>query len=596
MAIGSTVTAANVITGNNLNGIELRGFGSQGAKIINTSSNNNLLDGILINGVPNVTIGGPLAAAGGTVSKNRKGINILPGSSQINIQQYNVNFNAEEGILVDSSSNLLIGGTGSAVIGNQVSGNRDGIRLLNSTQVALQGNFIGTDRGGTTIVGFGQSEDGVIIDGSNNVSVGAPFQFGDNVISGNRNGVRVINGSANFTIQHNEIGSNRAGTLLLGNTDDGIRLDAITGATVGGTLTLSGNFVSGNRNGLHLAQGTTLTTVLGNTFGNSRETGILLEGSSNNQIGGQTAAERNIISSNTINGVYFKPDFSNPFFPIVSDNNKIQGNYIGVGFNGTGNFGNGNAGIYIDGGTNNLIGGTVHDVKLKLEQGNIIANSGTNGVSVVTDNGAAFGNTIRGNSIFGNGLLAIDLNGNIGLVDDNDPLDTDGGANNSVNYPEIVAAQAGSVGTMVQAKLDAAPSTLYHIEFFGNDISNPTGVPNGFGQGKVFLGSTDVTTDGFGSADNIIFSTLTPLASGWWVSATATDSLGNTSEMGKAVQSTDATGLVNGIKFNDLNGNGIQDLNEPGLSGWEIDLDYNNDGTIDLKAFTDASGNYSFPR
>src|SRR5262249_45477287 len=35
---------------------------------------------------------------------------------------------------------------------------------------------------------------------------------------------------------------------------------------------------------------------------------------------------------------------------------------------------------------------------------------------------------------------------------------------------------------------------------------------------------------------------------------------------------------------------------ENGLPGWEIDLDYNNDGTTDLKATTDAAGNYSFGR
>lgn len=49
-----------------------------------------------------------------------------------------------------------------------------------------------------------------------------------------------------------------------------------------------------------------------------------------------------------------------------------------------------------------------------------------------------------------------------------------------------------------------------------------------------------------------------------------------------------------GIKFNDLNGNGIND-NEPGLSGWIIELKYNGqNGMVTLKDTTDLRGNYCF--
>ncbi|MEW6652832.1 MAG: SdrD B-like domain-containing protein, partial [Bacteroidota bacterium] len=53
-------------------------------------------------------------------------------------------------------------------------------------------------------------------------------------------------------------------------------------------------------------------------------------------------------------------------------------------------------------------------------------------------------------------------------------------------------------------------------------------------------------------------------------------------------------GSICGMKFNDLNGNGIND-NEPGLSGWIIELKYNGpNGVVTLKDTTDSRGNYCF--
>ena len=55
-----------------------------------------------------------------------------------------------------------------------------------------------------------------------------------------------------------------------------------------------------------------------------------------------------------------------------------------------------------------------------------------------------------------------------------------------------------------------------------------------------------------------------------------------------------AAGTISGRKFNDLNGNGIIDAGEPALSGWTIQLDINNDGSIEQTAVTDANGMYTF--
>lgn len=53
-------------------------------------------------------------------------------------------------------------------------------------------------------------------------------------------------------------------------------------------------------------------------------------------------------------------------------------------------------------------------------------------------------------------------------------------------------------------------------------------------------------------------------------------------------------GSISGQKYEDINGNGVQDVTEKGLSGWTITLDKNSDGTVDQSTVTDADGNYSF--
>lgn len=57
------------------------------------------------------------------------------------------------------------------------------------------------------------------------------------------------------------------------------------------------------------------------------------------------------------------------------------------------------------------------------------------------------------------------------------------------------------------------------------------------------------------------------------------------------------TSAIQGIKWNDLNGNGVQDAGESGLAGWTIYLDQNNNSKLDAgetSTLTDANGNYSF--
>src|SRR6185436_7703384 len=84
--------------------------------------------------------------------------------------------------------------------------------------------------------------------------------------------------------------------------------------------------------------------------------------------------------------------------------NLIQGNYIGIGADGITPLGNGGSGILLEGAESKIIGGT------NPGQGNLIAYNHGPGISTLTLSGTnTRKNSIRGNSIFSNDGLGIDL-------------------------------------------------------------------------------------------------------------------------------------------------------------------------------------------
>ncbi len=140
----------------------------------------------------------------------------------------------------------------------------------------------------------------------------------------------------------------------------GIELDSLGGNT------LTANVVGANPAG---------TAALGNQYG------VLILGSSNNTIGGTTAAARNIVSGNTSDGIYLDAG---------SSGNLIQGNLVGLDTTGALDLGNGGAGVYLFGGDNNTLGGT------SAGAGNVISGNSAEGISLCND---AVGNLVQGNFI-----------------------------------------------------------------------------------------------------------------------------------------------------------------------------------------------------
>ena len=103
--------------------------------------------------------------------------------------------------------------------------------------------------------------------------------------------------------------------------------------------------------------------------------------SSNNRIGGTTAAARNVISGNFQNGVHIA---------LGASNNVVQGNYIGVSTQGSFAVPNQNHGVFIfNNALNNTIGGTTAGAR------NVISGNSNDGISIDSSNGTL----IQGNFI-----------------------------------------------------------------------------------------------------------------------------------------------------------------------------------------------------
>jgi hypothetical protein len=129
----------------------------------------------------------------------------------------------------------------------------------------------------------------------------------------------------------------------------------------------------------HIIQGNYIGVDATGTLRRANSTGILFSNSSNNLIGGTSAAARNVISGNSFDGL-----------AVTGTNNVVQGNFLGTDATGTVALGNGINGANISGSpafTNNIIGGTTPGA------GNLISGN-QRGIYIF-----APGNSVQGNLI-----------------------------------------------------------------------------------------------------------------------------------------------------------------------------------------------------
>ncbi len=426
------------------------------------------------------------------------------------------------GVLVLSGTHNLIGASAPAAR-NVISGNNSsGIDLRSSADAnTVQGNYVGTNAAGTAAVPNGNA---VFINGADNVIGGAtstPGTGAGNVLGGNDgDGVQISGGRGGNTIQGNLIGLDATGTKALGEIQVnrfGVSI-SVPNNLVGGAGPGEGNVISGQplagvelrRGNGNRVQGNFIGTDITGTLAIGNETGVLLEEASHVLVGGTTPGARNVISGNTGVGVDLDYSFDDAIDILV------QGNFIGTTSSGSGPLGNGSFGVHVnldEDASADFVGGSAPGA------GNLIAFNGADGVFV--EDGTNF--AILGNSIFANAELGIDL-GPEGVTD-NDAGDSDSGPNKRQNFPELAGAAVSAGSTIVTGTLSSTPNTTFRVEFFASASADPTG----FGEGQSFLGFLTVTTDAAGTVSFTASVAEAPRGQAF-LTATATDPLGNTSE------------------------------------------------------------------
>ena len=420
-----------------------------------------------------------------------------------------------------------------------------------SQAAKVQGNYIGTDIGGS--VGLGG--DGVLVyDGPSGVLIGGnTATFGappGNVISGNTAtagtaGILVVQGpthnSTSATALGNIVGLDATGSFKVPNLYAGVRAGSRGLLTLGGDIPGDGNLISGNTgDGLNIVGGIVTakrnwigTDLAGTTaLGNGGRGVIIGDGGAGGTqgaatIGGTNAGAGNVISGNGLDGISW-------YYP---SSGTILGNRIGVAPNGVQAMGNGGAGISITNQVGGSIGGaTGLTPRACTGACNVIAYNGLDGVAIT---GFSTIVPIRGNVFRSNGELGVDLNAN-GLTL-NDQGDADVGPNNLQNFPVITSRTYDGVNTTIQGHLNSTANTTYALDVFASSAADPSA----YGEGEVWLGSTSCTTNVSGTC---AWSFAAP-GSWLFLTATATSPGGATSEFSWAYAD---------YEHADLDGDGVQ--------------------------------------
>lgn len=404
----------------------------------------------------------------------------------------------------------IIGGS-NAADRNIVSGNNHiGIRVANANHNTIIGNYVGTDRTGTYAL---RNYDGISIEGTSKYNIIGGYSIAErNLVSGNvAYGIPVFGaGCDNNIIIGNYIGTDISGTAAIPNTygvlyDDGAKYNML-----GGKKTGAGNLISGNSGyGVFIYNNSTNSdTVIGNLIGtNANGTGALpnIIGIVIDGIPRYHIVDSNVISGNLQQGI--------TIHATGTDYNVITRNKIGTDITGEFAVPNGIDGIRIgEGPRNNIIGGIP-------DQGNIIAYNGGNGVTVMTE--GDYYNKISANSIHHNGGLGIDLYP-MGVTA-NDANDIDTGPNMLMNFPVITQVVYNEISGNfeISGNIDTPNPEYTSIELFVSDND-----ASGHGEGERYL--TNIAPDASGNFNAIITGGL--IWGGNKITATATDSSGNTSE------------------------------------------------------------------
>lgn len=509
------------------------------------------------------------------------GIQISGASSQNNVIEGNYigcNYNATD-TLGNTHGIYILSGPGYTTIGgssftqrNILSGNNHtGIRIVNSNYNTVQGNFVGLNRTGNAPL---RNYDGISIEGTSKYNIiGGYLPSQRNYVSGNvAYGIPVFGAGCNFNIiVGNFVGTDTTGTFAVPNTYGVLFDDGASYNTLGGYVPGAANLLSGNSGyGVFLYNfGTVKDTIAGNLIGTDITGSYAIPNANGIVVDGPSflhTIDNNVISGNIQMGI--------DIHIAGSDSNIVINNKIGTDITGIYPLGNQLDGIRIgEGPKANFIG--------LPGKGNIIANNGGNGITIMTI--AEKFNTVTENSIYDNYMLGIDLYPAGPTA--NDTGDGDDGPNELMNYPEIQSVYNIPMTNdwIISGTISHSAPNGIRVEIFRAEANT-----NGNFQGKTFLDRCYAGSSG-AWAD-----TISGLSESDVLVTTATDLTGNTSEFSGPVPLISEEILTAG-KISTYP-NPAKDFIVIDLKGYRSIIEiYNSGGKLVEKIYSETGGEVKYP-
>ena len=584
---------ASVSVSGNIIGLDVTG---ETAVVTGNLPLGNVLDGVLINNVLGVTIGGAspaatTAGAGNVISGNLgrgvevRGYALAPPASPTSPGDLITGNNLGTDLTGTQS------GTGATYLGNlsdgvfllvppnvritnNIIGDNRGAGIHAATQtsststaytanglVTIQGNDIGTNSQGESLF---NGSDGVFIDSlvPASESVGTVAEILSNLIAGNHaNGVDLLS-SAKIAINGNTIGG------ALANAANGVFLNFSSEITIGGTAASAGNVISGNQTSGILISGnlrtdfpgriTTGNLVLGNAIGvdptrsiaaANDNTGLVISFSIDNTIGGTTIGAGNVISGNRLYGVLIAGDAPQAS---GSPGNILWGNLIGVSGGGQSPLANTADGVFLLNVGNEQIGGTGPG------QGNVISGNSGNGVRIF--GAGATNNLVEGNRIgVGSGGENVIANqGNGVLLDDSGAGNSIGGS--QAGAGNVISGNAQSGILLFADTNNLGSGAVVQGNHIGVDSRGTSALPNN-SNGVLIFGSAANTIGGASPAAGNVISANFQAGVSIYTPAASAQATGNViAENMIGVDASGANPLGNpagGVLITDSNGNNV---------------------------------------
>jgi parallel beta-helix repeat protein len=369
-----------------------------------------------------------------------------------------------------------------------------GVYVSAADNVRILGCMIGTDW--ASAAGRG-NQDGIILNQTHGTQVGGAQSGERNVISGNINGIRLIDDKGS-KVQGNYIGTDRYGSSQRANSMGVYLQTGCINVMIGGNrLTGEGNVISYNgADGVYISNSSG-NSICGNIIGLSANqsspgpnaVGVDLYNSPNNQIGLPLSGYGNIISGNTNYGVVVTG---------TSTGVKVQNNLIGIN-DSSAVYGN-NVGVHTNGG-NIYLGGRQAAV---FNERNVISGNLTAGIWLQTS-----GNTVCGNIIGLNLAGTSALSNTVGLR-----IMGDG---NYIGGPNDATAIYGNIvsgNTDAGITVDSGKGNTLVGNWIGLDASGTIAIPNNMGL-RFNGGGVNPNWIGFsGAYRNVIIGTTYALVTG----------------------------------------------------------------------------------